>query len=509
VPFLILLATLAALGSGARPVAGSPAPVCSPTPLAQPAPVATSGVVLTRGGSSVAYRTEAGLLRVGGTDALDVRLDTEPAAGPDQPSASLSYVYYAAAGASRPLVFVWDGGPGTSTRSMLMGSFGPVIHGDPTGPSVRPNPDTLLDKADLVFVDAPGTGFGHLEGCAPERSFYGVDVDADAFRRFIERFLRTHHRQGSPVALFGESYGTLRAALVVGRLQRAGTPVRAVVMLSQLLALDAWSDGASSNPGTENGFYLTLPSFAATAWAHGRVAHVGSLEARQREVERFALDEYAPALLQGSALSFARKRAIAARLAAYTGLSAQTWLDADLRIEAHRFRDLLEADQGRIVGREDTRVDGPAPKVRGTAVDDDPTLQAGRAARLAAFDSYVRGALGLGDRRFTPYIDGPDISWDMHHATDAGAWPDTFVNAGPDLVAAMKSDPRMRVLIVGGYFDLAAPYLGGRYLADQLELPDAIRRNLELAEYPASHSAYEDAPVRRAMHDRMAAIIAP
>ena len=144
------------------------------------------------------------------------------------------------------------------------------------------------------------------------------------------------------------------------------------------------------------------------------------------------MNDYAPALLQGSALPSERKRAIAARLAAYTGLSAQTWLDADLRIEAHRFRDLLEADQGRILGREDTRVDGLAPKARGTAVEDDPTLQVGRPPGSLPFDSYVRGTLGLGGRTFTPYIDGPDIAWNMHHVTDPGAWPDTYVNAGPD-----------------------------------------------------------------------------
>ena len=152
-------------------------------------------------------------------------------------------------------------------------------------------------------------------------------------------------------------------------------------------------------------------------------------------------------------------------------------------------------------------MDGPAPTTQGTAVDNDPALKVGHAARKAAMDSYIRGTLQFGDLTFTPYIDGPDIRWNMGHGDDPNAFPDTYVNAGPDLVAAMKANPELHVLLVGGYFDLATPYLGGPYLFKHLQLSEALRANLAWHEYPAGHDPYEDAPVRQDMHDRIADLI--
>lgn len=521
------IAALAALLVGvsglATPAMAASAPKCTSAQADMPA-VVTVGEVTARTGQRIVYQADLGRIRVGGTDAIDRSLNAETrgatGAGDrpaELPTASMSYVAYfrkEPIGARRPLMFIWDGGPGSSTRPMLMGSFGPIVdtaaawrsgdHAAPPIALVRPNPDTLLDVADLVFVDAPGTGFGGISGCDAEKDFYGVDVDAAAFRRFIHRFRETFHRTDSPLYLFGLSYGTIRATVLARHLQETGTPVSGVVLLSSMLATDAWSDGARANVGTENAFFLSLPSFAAAAWAHGKVAHRGDLASWLHEVERFSLDDYAPALLQGSDLPADRKRVLADRLSTYTGLSAQTWLNADLRLEASRFRDLLEADQGRIVGREDTRLDGPAPKVKGTAVEDDPTLSAGRAAKRSAFNAYVRGTLGLGDR---PFVADIDVPWDMHHVTDPGAWPDTFFNAAPDLVATMKANPRLKVLMMGGYFDLAGPFFNEVYLIRQLELPSSLRSNLTWREYPASHNAYEDVVVRRNMHDRIADLV--
>lgn len=472
----------------------------------------TTGTVKVRSGRSILYQADAGWLRIGGNDRTDKLLaddgsQTKAALG-DSPTAVLSYVAYFAQGGpagKRPIMFVWEGGPGTATTSMVFSSFGPVLWNKQGG--VDPNPDSLLDVTDLVFVDAPGTGFGHLEGCAPARSFYGVDQDAAAFRHFIQRFLSLHSRQSSPLYLFGESYGTLRAAVVAHRLEEAGTRVSGIVLSSQMLALDAWSDGSLSNPGTENAFFLSLPSFAAAAWVHDRVVRSGDLETWLRGVERFSFQEYAPALLEGADLAPERKEVLANKLAAYTGIPARTWLDANLRMEGTRFRSLLEAAQGKLIGREDTRIDGPAPAAAGSAVENDPALVVDRTPRHAAFQSYVRGTLQFGERQFTQFIDGPDTRWDMAHNTDENAFPDTYVNAGPDLVDAMKANPHLRVLLVGGYFDLATPYAGGPYLLQHLQLPDALRANLMWHEYPAAHDPYEDDPVRHDMHDRIATMI--
>lgn len=497
-------------------------PACVPEPLtALPPPIRTVSTVTTRSGSVVSFTADAGLLRVAGGGVpygktfYSVPKDDD---GPP-PTATMSYYFYAAMGKAagkRPLIFVWDGGPGASTRPMLMDSFGPialnapgdaaVVNGQPTQP-LRQNRDTLLDVADLVFVDAPGTGFGKLDGCKAARGFYGVDVDAAAFQRFIEQFVHTYHREGSPTVLFGASYGTIRAAVVAKRLQDAGTPVAGVVLVSQLLSLDAWSDGSKANVGTENAFFLTLPSFAATAWSHGKVSRSGDLETWMHDVERFSLEVYGPALLQGANLSPDRKQTVAETLARYTGLSAKTWLDENLRIEGSRFRDLLLAKEGRIVGREDTRVDGPVPKIRGTATEDDPTPPSIRAVSREAFKQYVRGTLGLGSRTFAPYIDGTDTRWDMHHLTDPGAWPDTYFSAAPDLVAALKGNDKLHVLVVGGYFDLAAPYLGASYLISQLPVSDDVRRRIEWKAYPAPHDVYGVDDARRDVHDKVARLL--
>ncbi len=495
-------------------------PACLPVgPPQLPPPTMTSGAVKTRAGQSIDFTVHAGLLRVvGGRLPAEKSVYTVP---PEDRSTSASatmsyYAYFAKRPSTRPrpLMFIWDGGPGTSTRSMLLNSFGPVVLGPLVGSAgkldqqVSSNPDTLLDVADLVFVDAPGTGFGHLEGCDAPRRFYGVNVDAAAFERFIAAFVRIYRREASPIALLGESYGTTRAAVVANGLADTGTRVSAVVLISQLMALDAWSDGSRANIGTENAAFLTLPTYAATAWQHERVPHVGTLEDRLRAVEAFTLDVYGPELLQGSRLSPVARADLARRLAGYTGISPQTWLDADLRIEASQFRCLLEANEHRLIGREDTRTDGPAPQIKGSAVEDDPTLIAAHARREAAFDAYVRGTLKLGDMPFTPYIDGPDTRWDMHHLTDPGAWPDTYVNVAPDLVDAMTKEPTLSVLIAGGYFDLASPYFGGPYLVAHLPVPDAVRSRITIRDYPAPHSVYDVDGARTDLHNQIYKMLA-
>ncbi len=494
-------------------------PSCTPTPVTPlPPPVTLSGSVTTRAGKTIGLTIDTGLLRVTGGGVADAKsVWNVPPEDTSKPPATAIMSYYAystkAASGARPLIFIWDGGPGTSTRSMLLNSFGPVLiaapgrsPGEPPGSPVRPNPDTLLDVADLVFVDAPGTGFGHLEGCDAARTFYGVDQDAAAFERFIATFVRTYHRETAPLVLLSESYGTVRAAVVARRLVDAGAKLSGIVLISQLMALDAWSDGSRANIGTENAAFLTLPTYAATAWWHGRSPHTGTLEERLREVEHFSLETYAPALLRGT-LPNAARQALADKLAFYTGVSAKTWMDADFRIEATRFRELLEAEDHRLVGREDTRNDGPAPAVTASAVEDDPTLKLAHAARERAFDTYVRGTLTFGGRPFSPYIDGPDTRWTMHHLTDPAAWPDTYVNVAPDLVSAMTHDPDMRVLVVGGYFDLASPYFGAPYLIAHLRLPETARTRLQWKAYPAGHSVYEVDAARRDMHDRIAAML--
>lgn len=509
-----VLALGACLTVGLQASAARGASIIAPLP----APIRTQGRVATRAGAAIAFVAEAGLLRVRGDSSAGAERQSVWNTPPPDPrlasaSAAMSYYAYTAQPAGqglRPLIFVWDGGPGTSTRTMLLNSFGPVLStahdaGPPASSPFRENPDTLLDVADVVFVDAPGTGFGRIETPGTERAFFGVNADATVFQRFIEAFVRIHHREGAPIALLGESYGCVRAVVVARRLEEAGQHVALVGLISPPLSLDAWSDGFKANVGTENGAFLTLPSYAAAAWVHGKTPRIGAFADRMREVERFSLRDYAPALLLGADLSRERRDRLAQRLAAYTGVSATAWLQEDLRMEASRFRDLLEADQGRIVGREDTRADGPAPKTRHDPVSDDPALKAKPPGPgPTAFDAYVRGVLGFGDQHFQAYTDeDPDNRWDMGHVAVAGGIPGAFLNVAPDLGAVLKADAETRVVGAGGYFDLATPYFQTPYLISHMS--EAARARISWKVYEASHSVYEVPEARRDLHDRIAA----
>ena len=198
---------------------------------------------------------------------------------------------------------------------LRMASMGPVrvVLPDVEHPVGGPykmvsNQYSLLDAADIVFIDAPGTGYSRVMGQNAFKSFYGIDEDAAAFDRFIRRFLTKYDRWTSPKFLFGESYGTTRDAVLSADLQQHGVDLNGVVFLSQILSFDNSADGSDGNPGTENGFYLALPSFAATAWYHHKVANQpAQLEPWIHEVEQFSLGEYASALLQGADLDRRRR----------------------------------------------------------------------------------------------------------------------------------------------------------------------------------------------------------
>jgi carboxypeptidase C (cathepsin A) len=301
---------------------------------AAPSPDSTTEGSVTVGGKAIAYTAVAGTLTVGATDPQDALLGldgkTLPDAGIDlpakiedqAPTARIFYAAYFAKGANRgtrPIVFLYNGGPGSATMYLHMGAFGPrrVVTTDTQhdlgGPyRIVPNAYSLLDVADLVFIDAPGTGFSRVFGKDSFKSFYGVDQDAHAFDRFIRRFLTKYNRWTSPKYLFGESYGTPRSAVLSNILSRE-VDLNGVIQLSQILSFDNSADGSDANPGTEQGYYLALPSFAATAFYHHLLAtQPASLEAYLHEVEQYSIGEYASALLQGGDLDPARRQAVAA-----------------------------------------------------------------------------------------------------------------------------------------------------------------------------------------------------
>ena len=324
------------------------------TPPAAPTADSTTEGTVTVGGQVIAYKAVAGTLTVGSTDAQDATLDFDgnllPNAGvkpldPEKPeeaqaTARMFYVAYFkkdATAEQRPVTFLYNGGPGSATMWLHMGSFGPrrVVTPDAEHQEGAPykivnNDFSLLDVSDVVFIDAPGTGFSRIFGKDKEKAFWGVDPDAHAFDRFIRRFLTKYDRWNSPKYLFGESYGTPRSAVLSAVLQNVD--LNGIILLSQILSFDNSVDGPKLNPGVDQAYALALPTYAATAFYHKKLpSQPAALEPFLTEVEQYAMGDYMHALLEGSELPAARKQAVAEKLHAYTGLPVALLLKANLR----------------------------------------------------------------------------------------------------------------------------------------------------------------------------------
>ncbi|HEY0803124.1 MAG TPA: hypothetical protein VGD54_19980, partial [Steroidobacteraceae bacterium] len=375
---------------------------------------ATSGSI-TVSGRVIGYQAEAGILVVHVKDPLDddpppPREEKSGPPPPQPPEAGMSYVAYFRGDKEdghRPITFIYNGGPGSSTVWLHMGAFGPkrVVTSDDTHSPAAPyrivdNEYTLLDASDLVFIDAPGTGFGHLRGTDKEKAFYGVDQDAHAFANFIVEFLSRHNRWNSPKYLFGESYGTTRSAALAYILEsEKSLDLNGVILLSQILNFDNSVDGPQFNPGMDLPYALALPTYTATAWYHHKLPNQpAALEPLLREAESFAMTEYLQALAAGSTLSAQRKTEIAAKLHTYTGLPAEYVERANLRVNGGEFqKTLLGAEI--TTGRLDTRFAGPTIDPMSKEADYDPQSAAISSAYVSAFNDYVRTSLKFGYKK--------------------------------------------------------------------------------------------------------------
>ena len=474
------------------------------------------------GGKKTSYQAEAGVLVVHLRDPLD---DDPPQTAegekpsPQPPEVSMSYVAYFQGDREdpkRPITFLFNGGPGSSTVWLHMGAFGPkrvLTTNDSHGPAapyrVVDNEYSLLDASDLVFIDAPGTGFGHLRGVDKEKAFYGVDQDAHTFANFIVEFLSRHGRWNSAKYLFGESYGTTRAAVLAFLLQNEKSlDLNGVIFLSQILCFDNSADAPQFNPGVDQPFVLALPTYTATAWYHHKLPNQpAQLAPLLREVEQFALGDYATALLAGATLSNDKKHEIAVKLHDYTGLPVDYVERANLRINVGEFnKTLLGADL--TTGRLDTRFSGPTLDPMSKEAEYDPQSAAISSAYVSAFNDYVRRTLQFGDRK--TYKSGIDIwqSWDyLHQPPGSSLKIPGATNVMPDLANAMKQNPNLKVQLNAGYFDLATPYFEAVYELRQLPMQPALQNNIETHFYESGHMVYAHEPDLKALHDNVAAFI--
>ena len=290
---------------------------------------------------------------------LEAKADPKAAKDDDdkpKAEASMFYTAYFRNGvpvANRPVTFLFNGGPGSSTIWLHMGAFGPIrvqtadARHTPAAPYATFNNDqSLLDVSDLVFIDAPGTGFSRIAGKDKEKAFYGVDQDIDAFAQFITQFLSKYDRWNSPKYVFGESYGTMRGAGLALALQNRNIDLNGLIFLSNILNWDVMPDDPQVNPGIDMPYIAALPTYAATGWYHNRVANrPAELRTFLDEVEAFATGDYAAALIKGNELPDAERQRIAERLAGFTGLSIPYLLKTNLRIEYGAFQKELFGDQ--------------------------------------------------------------------------------------------------------------------------------------------------------------------
>ncbi len=416
------------------------------------------------------------------------------------PAAELWYTAYfrtnGAPSRDRPLVFAFNGGPGSASFWLHMGIMGPrrVVTPD-VGPQGAPpypledNAYTVLDIADIVMVDPIGTGFSQTLGDTPGSEYWGIDEDARSLTQFIRRFLSEYERWNSPRYLLGESYGTTRAAVLARHLQGANIDLNGIVLVSAVLQFNT----IQFAPGDDLPYIVNLPSYAITARYLDALPgpNPPDLETFMAEVEAWSLTEYATALLAGGTLDPDTRARVIDRMHRYTGLSHDFIDKSDLRVTAPAFEAELLRDQGRIVGRLDARFTGPAGDILGARPSHDPQSTAISSAYTSAFNSYVRDELGYdGDREYVP--SGGTRNWNWGRQGGGGA----FVRGGgtpnvaPDLATAMKRNPSLEVLLINGIYDLATPYFAAVWTMDRMGLPPELRDNIVRADFAAGHMMY-------------------
>jgi carboxypeptidase C (cathepsin A) len=507
----------------AKPAASEKAPEKTP-----PAEVTTQGVVDVAG-QHIVYTAVAGTLTVGATDAQDAQLglDGKPQPGSQlalsepkelkdtTPIARMFYVAYFkkdAKAEDRPVTFFYNGGPGSSTVWLHMGSLGPkhvVTGGDqhlPAAPyKLVDNAYSLLDVSDLVFIDMPGTGFGRLAGKDAEKAFWGVDEDANAFARFIAHFITKYSRWNSPKYIFGESYGTTRSAVLANILEKQkNIDLNGVILLSQIFNFTADIDVPSGNPGVDLPYVLALPTYAATAWYHKKLPQQPvALEPFLKDVEDFAMGPYSHALALGTDLTAAEKQQVAEKLHEYTGLPAAYLLKANLRVNGGEFEKTLQDDENLTTGRLDTRFSGPTINPLSESAEYDPQSSAISSAYVALFNDYVRRDLKYGEgQTYLPQALFGGARWDLEHHGNS-----ISLNVSADLAEALKTNPRLRVMVNGGYYDLATPFFAAEYEEKHLPIPQSLAKNIEYAWYESGHMVYVRDESLKQLHDRVAAFI--
>jgi carboxypeptidase C (cathepsin A) len=404
-----------------------------------------------------------------------------------------SYVVDGGDSTRRPVVFVFNGGPGSSSVWLHLGLFGPrrILMGDagellPPPYQLADNAETLLAQADLVFIDPVSTGFSRTAAGEKSDEFHGYTRDLDSMGELIRLWTSRNGRWLSPKFLAGESYGTLRAAALAELLQRKyGMYCNGIMLISSVLNM------ATLRPHEDNDLPTTLflPTFAAIAQHHGKHGRK-SLRTVLREAEEFASRDYPWLLSRGHRLTEAERTEAAARLAELTGLSAEYLLRADLRLEPSHFYTELLRSEGRTAGRLDGRFTGWLHAGVAEVLDADPSYDAILGPYSAGINHYLRAELGyIND---LPYeIISPKVEpWSYQE------FENRSVTVTGLLARAIRANPHLQVHVALGYHDGATPYFAAEYVLAHLPIPPELRGNISSAYYPAGHMMYVHEPSR-------------
>jgi len=457
---------------------------------------------LSMGGKALKYTATAGTLLI---------RDEE-----DKPYGSMFYVAYtldAADAGTRPVSFLYNGGPGSATLWLHMGSFSPVrIETDSPNPTAGPpfklipNQYSLLDKSDLVFVDAPLTGYSRAVGKGQAKDFTGVDPDLKAFDRFIARYISVNQRWNSPKFLIGESYGTTRSAGLSDLLANDGIQLNGIVLISSIL------NYAIRSPGYDMIYIGNVPSYAAAAWYFNKVQNKPpDVATWVQQAREFASGAYAQALFQGDKLPPAQLDSVAKEMSRLTGLSEQYIKEANLRVSPTRFRKEVMRGDRRTLGRYDMRFEGMDVDAAGENPAYDASDTGISGAFVAAVHDYLERELKYETTDTYRPSAGSIGQWEWKHKPPSGGPGPGGEQLAPyvagDLGAAMRKNPHLKIFSANGYFDLATPFYLTEYDLDHMMLEPELRGNVQFGYYPSGHMIYLNVDALKQLREDLAGFI--
>ena len=425
--------------------------------------------------------------------------------------ASIFFIAYTKSGVNdisqRPLTISFNGGPGSSSVWLHLGLLGPrrVLSGDVNTLQRPPyrlvdNEHTLLTETDLVFIDPVSTGYSRAAEKDKAKEFHGLEKDIESVGEFIRLYVTRYKRWNSPKFLIGESYGTTRAAGLAGYLQeRHGMYLNGLMLVSAILNFQT----ALFTTGNDLPYILYLPTYAATAFYHGKLGaeFANNLRGLLDEVEAFAAGEYTLALMKGDRLGSDERSQIVQKLARYTGLSSTYIEQTNLRIEIFRFVKQLLREQRRTAGRLDSRFTGIDRDAAGEQIQYDPSYAVIQGAYSATLNDYVRSELGFTSD--LPY----EILSSLYESWDYSKHQNQFVDVAETLRAAMTQNPFLKVIIANGYYDLATPYFATEYTVSHLGLDASLRDHVALTYYEAGHMMYVHEPSLAQLNQDLAAFV--